>query len=1009
VLFSDLVGSTQIAARLDPEDWRDIDAQYQKAATAAITRFGGQVANYLGDGLMVYFGWPQAHENDAERAVRAGLAIVDEVAALNERLANAKHKVQLSVRVGIHTGSVVMGASGTEAGAFGEASSVASHIQTAARPDSVLITSSVHQLVSDFFLVEDRGALRIKGLDEPVPVYAVVQHAVGHRGSRGLAARTMTPFVGRGDEMLLLLNRWERAREREGQLVLVVGEPGIGKSRLVDEFRARIADQPHRWIECAGDQLLQSTPFHVVAQLLEQMVGWHIGENPRERIVRLERMLESARIKLNEAVPLIAEMVGLNVGDRYARLTLAQDQRRKRLLATLTALLLNTAHVQPMVVAMEDLHWVDPSTLEVMQTLAEQAATVPLMLLYTARPEFRAPWPMRAYHAQVTLTRLNDQDTREMIAGVVAREALAPDLVDAVVRRTDGVPLFAEELTRLMLEGDSRSAAHQIPATLRDSLTARLDRLGFAKEVAQVAAVIGREFSYELLRTVSGMTEENLQAALEKLADAELIYARGIAPDATYQFKHAFIQDAAYEALLRSRRRELHHRVAQAITNDLPAAEEEHPEVVARHWASAGETERAVVSWRKAADSAFERHAFKEAEEAYRRALDLVATLPESRERDSRERELMNRFAQVLQVTQGWAAPEAASAAARARELAERSGDLTQQVLQMTGSFATVLTKGDLRGASKVADEILELAEREGSPTTLGSAHACQVTVCYCRGDLAKAEAHFISGAEMFEASTKVVPSVLGSFGVASHVAWMLGNAETALERMRHAIATAVALKSPFELAYAQYLAAALQLFLREFADAKAVAQAAVALADEHGYRQYGSGARIFLGLAETALGSRAEGMPKIEAGLLGLVESETKIMTTLYLSWIGVAQWLDGNIPQALATMESALEANPWELSWRPDTIRLRGELHRKLGHPEEAERDFREAVALAHSIGAKAWELRAAMSLARTLRKRGHTAEARELLTPLYHSFTQGFDTPDLKDAQSLLAALG
>jgi class 3 adenylate cyclase/tetratricopeptide (TPR) repeat protein len=1005
VLYCDLVNSTEISSHLDLEDWREFAASYQRGAADAVTRFGGHVAKHLGDALMVYFGWPEAHEDDAERAVRAGLAIIEEVAALSGRLAR-EHQLRLAVRVGIETGAVLMGhVSGAEASVFGDAPSVASRVQSAAEPDSVLITAAVHELVSGRFVLEDRGVQQLKDVKHSLHLYRVIRPAIARRRTHGAAVRALTPFVGRAEEMRLLVNRWERAREGEGQLVLVTGEPGIGKSRLVEEFRARIADHPHLWIECAGEQLFQGTPFHAVTQILTQGLGWRGDESPEERFAQLEKL---AGLKPEEAVPLIAELLNLSVPDKYPPLALDPDQRRRRLIVNLTAWVLNTARRQPVVIAMEDLHWVDPSTLELTQTLVEQAATAPLMLLYTARPEFHPPWPLRAYHARITLSRLNDRHTREMVTGVVARAALAQDLIDAVVKRTDGVPLFAEELTRLILEGHARSVAHEIPATLRDSLAARLDRLGPAKEVAQIASVIGRDFSYELLQAVAAIPEGELQAALEKLADTELIYARGIAPEASYQFKHALIQDTAYEALLKTRRKELHRRVAEEMTTKFAAQAEEHPEVIARHWDQAGETERAIAAWRKAADAVFERRAFKEAENAYRQALAILRTLPESAERDGREWVLMNRFAQVLQVTQGWAAAEAAAAAERACALAEKSGDLAQLVLQMTGSFATAITKGDLPAASAVADRILELAERDGSAAVLGSAHACQVTACYCRGDLSGAEKHFRSGAPMFEVSAREVPSVLGSFGVAGHVAWMLGNADLARDRMRRAIEGAVALKSTFELAYAQYLAAALQLFMREFGDAKTSASTAVALADEHGYRQYGSGARIFLGLAEAALGNPAEGMPKVEAGLRDLTETGTGIMMTLYLSWIGVSQWLDGKVPEALATIEKALQVNPAELSWRPDTIRLRGELHWRLGHTQQAERDFREAIAVAQKIGAKAWELRAAMSLAKTLRKRGEIIQARELLAVLYSGFTEGFDTPDLKDAKSLLTEL-
>jgi len=497
VLFCDLVNSTEIAARLDPEEWRDIAARYQRSAGEAVMRLGGHVAKYLGDGLVVYFGYPQAHEDDAERAVRAGLAIVDAITLLNEQSA-----VKLAVRVGIHTGSVVVGqGGGKEADVFSDAPNIASRVQGVAEPDTVVITAPVHRLVSGLFVVEDRGAHALKGIEFPMQLYRAIQPSVVRRRTHGSAARALTPFVGRDDEMRLLLSRWERACEGEGQLVIVAGEAGIGKSRLIEEFRARIKPDPHLWIECAGEQFFENTPFHAVTQMLNQGLGWRGDESKEERLLQIERSLELSGMKLGETVPLIAEMLNLPVPEKYPPLMLAPDQKRKRLLAALAGWVFGATRTQPLVLVLEDLHWVDPSTLELQHTLVEQAATARLMLLFTARPEFRAPWLMRAHHAQITLNRLSDRQTREMVAGVAARSALAKDIIDTVVKRTDGVPLFAEELTRLILEGDGRSVAREIPATLHDSLTARLDRLGSAKEVAQVAAVIGREI---LLRVASG-------------------------------------------------------------------------------------------------------------------------------------------------------------------------------------------------------------------------------------------------------------------------------------------------------------------------------------------------------------------------------------------------------------------------------------------------------------------------------------------------------------------------
>jgi class 3 adenylate cyclase/tetratricopeptide (TPR) repeat protein len=991
VLFCDLAGSTEISARLDPEEWREIEGDYLGGVAEAITRFGGYVAKYLGDGVMAYFGWPEAHDNDAEYAARAGLAIIDAVDALNRRNGQDR-RPRLSVRVGIDRGNVVIGkGGGSDSEIFGDTANIASRVQSAADSDTVIVTLAVNRLLSGQFVVEERGAHQLKGIAEPVELYRIVRISGARSRLAASAVHGLTPFVGRADEMGLLWNRWERASDGDGQVVFIVGEAGIGKSRLVRQFRERLAGTPHTWNECSGASYFQNTPFYPITDMLQQGFAQRGDATDEEKLAELERDLELAGLKLAEALPLVAPMLNVPVGEKYPPLTLSPEQKRKRLLATLAVWLFGVARAQPTVMAFEDLHWFDASTLELMQLLIEQGARSPLLVLYTARPGFQAPWKLRAHHTHLTLNRLTARDVRELVEKVVATNALSGEAIEKVIERTGGVPLFVEELTRAVLErGDAKPDPHEIPATLHDSLMAR-------------------EFSYALLFAVSTMAELDLQSALAKLGDAELIYARGIPPEATYSFKHALIQDAAYEALLKSRRRELHRTVARALTEHFPATVDTQPEVLARHWTEAGEAEPAIAAWRKSGDATFERHAFKEAEEAYRQALAILRALPESRERDGRELELMNRFAQVLQVTRGWTAPEAADAAAHAQALAEKSDNLAQLVLQMWGSFNTVLIRGDLPAASAFADQMLDLAVREGSPATMGIARASQVETCYFRGDLSGAEKHFTAGVHLFEPAARKFPAALGTgFGLGSHVAWMLGYADVARDRIRHAIAGATDLKSPFELVFAQYLAAALQLFLREFAEAKAAASAAVALSDEHGFQHYAAASRVILGLAEGALGHLGSGMPIVNLGLDALNEIGAEIAMTLYLGWVAVAQSLDGKVPEALATIENALHVNPEELAYRPEALRIRGELRLKSGQTDAAEGDFRDAIALAQKIGAKAWELRAAMSLAQVLRKRGDVPEARDLLTPLYASFTEGFDTADLREAKALLDEL-
>jgi class 3 adenylate cyclase len=717
VLFCDLVGSTEIAARLDPEEWRETVAAYHRAAAAAITRYGGQVAKYLGDGVMAYFGYPQAHDNDVERATLAGLAIIDALSQLNEQSDSLPLKgggpgrgsrPKLIARVGIDSGAVVVGAGASEdTDVFDEAPNIAARVQTIAEPGTVLITDAAQRLVAGLFMVEERGAQVLKGIERPLQLYHVIQPS-GVRGRLQAAAavRGLTPFVGREDELHLLLTRWEHTRDGEGQVALVIGEAGIGKSRLLQRFHELIPNAPHVWLEAAAAPFFQHTPFHAIAELLRQLVGqaslpandvgqpfqavsltgWKAGPTaarattqspiaqnrdsapspyplpsvtltsplpqlsgrgtgtsgrgadptPEEQLAQLESALVLVGLKPAEAIPLIAPMLNLPLTAQYSPSPLPPEQQRRRLLATLVQWVIGTAGVQPLVIATEDLHWADPSTLELIQLLVEQGATARLLLLYTARPEFRPQWPLRAHHTQLTLNRLNARDVREMIAEVAARNALASETIDTVVERTGGVPLFIEELTRSVLESGAKLAAREIPATLHDSLMARLDRLGTAKEVAQVGAVIGSEFSYDLLSAVHAIAEADLQQALRNLADAELLYERGIAPDATYQFKHALIRDAAYEALLKSRRKELHGQVARTIDEKFPILKEAHPEVLARHWTEAGETEQGIVEWSRAGTTAEARNAAWEALDSYQRAVELLKMLPESPERDRR-------------------------------------------------------------------------------------------------------------------------------------------------------------------------------------------------------------------------------------------------------------------------------------------------------------------------------------------------------------------------------------
>ena len=1030
VLFCDLANSTGIAAGLDPEEWRDAVAAYHGAASEAITRFGGYVAKYLGDGVIAFFGYPEAHDNDAERATRAGLAILHAITKLNEQVTRPR----LSARIGIDSGAVVVGAGvDEETDVFGDTPNIAARVQAAATQDTVLITAATHRLLSGLFVVEDRGLQSLKGIERPVRLYQVVRPS-GARGrlEAAAAARGLTPFVGRDDELRSLLKRWELVLDGEGQVALIVGEAGIGKSRLVQRFHEQIAAIPHTWVEAAAPPFYQNTPFYPVSEVLHQLV-WqqnldrsalgevqiedqkHDRENalPRDKLVDeelalLESGLALAGVRPAEALPLIAAILNLPLPANYPPSPLPPEQQRRKLLAALIELLLGAARTQPLVLVIEDLHWADPSTLELIQLLAEQTVATRLLLLFTARPEFRPQWPLRPHHIQINLNRLSTGNVRTMVEQVAAQAAFSQEMLAAVVERTGGVPLFIEELTRAVLESGRESLAERtIPATLHDSLMARLDRLGPAKEILQIGAVIGAEFSYQLVREVRPIAEPELERALRAASDAELLYARGVPPEATYRFKHALIRDAAYEALLRSRRKELHRLIAQNIDEKFLELKKIHPEMLARHWAEAGETERAIPEWLKAGKRDEACSAFEEAQASYRRALALLALLPETPERDLQELELQQSLIRLLFISRGYTGREAIEAADRAATLAEKSGNLRKFVNLIISRGISAAIGGDLRGATKIADRALELGSREGSPSLVGRAHLLQTIVRFYRGDLAGAEQHFTEGLKFFDhpAFRRVPGAAIAAFNYGAVTAWLSGRADLSRNRMAQMMAAADE-DNPFDLAFSGQLACELQAWMRAHDEAEASALRALGLAERHQFREIAAGVRCILGMVQAQLQRATDAVSLIRNALAELQEMGERLPNT----WLFLANAYErtGAIANALETVNRTSQQWPDMRVYQPEILRMHGELQFRKGGIELAEADFRDSIALAQNMGAKSWELRTSMSLARMLWNSGRLDEARAMLTEIYNWFTEGFDTPDLKDAKALLDEL-
>jgi predicted ATPase/class 3 adenylate cyclase len=1022
LLFCDLVGSTGLAARLDPEDWRELAASYLSAAAQAVERFGGYVAEYLGDGLAAYFGYPQAHDDNPHRAVLAGLAIIEAVGALNRGTAN-ESRPTLAVRIGIDNGPVVVGKSkGKGADVYGESPNIAARVQTVAEPDTVLITAAVHQLVSGLFIVEDRGEHPLKGIERPVRLYRVIQPS-GRRGRlAAAAARGLTPFIGREDELRAFLNRWELVREGEGQVILVVGEAGIGKSRLVQRFGEQIAGTPHMWLDCAAAALHQNTPFYTITDMLQQGIRSRGDRNAAERIGILEKSLELAGVRPSDAVPLIAPLMNLPVPARYPPLPMAPEQQRRRLLATIVRWALGTARIQPLVIVIEDLHWADPSTLEAIQLLAEQGPTAPLLLICTSRPEFRAPWPLHAHHAQITLNRLSPRSVREMVARLADRGALASDTVDAVVERSGGVPLFVEELTRSVLEGGGgKQVLHEIPATLHDSLMARLDRLGEAREIAQLASVIGREFSWGLLSAVAATEDEKLEAALRKLADAGVLFVQGIPPHANYRFRHALIQDAAYQTLLRGKRQQYHRQIAQAFERGLVGTAETQPELLAHHYTEADLKEQAIAQWQKAGYDAVQRSANAEAVSHLTKALEILKTLPESPSHAQQELALQITLGVPLMLTKGYAAPEVEKVYSRARELYQQVGESPQVFPMLFGLWEFYSTRAEYKTATELGEQLVSLAQSAQDSALLLEAYTARGNTLSFLGELVLARRHLEQAIALYNpkqhrshAFAYSQDPGVHSLSFATLALWLLGYPDQARKRSLEALALAQELSHPFSLAFALIHVLYVHRFSWEVKATQERAKELVALSTEHGFPITLAVGAAHQGWALAEQGLGEEGIIQIRKG----IETWRATGSTLYyqpflLAMLAEAQEKGALPEEGLTVLAEALAIvnKTGECFWEAELYRLKGELKLQsevqVGSEvqDEAEECFRKAIEIAQRQSAKSLELRAVMSLSRLLARQGKKTEARQMLADIYGWFTEGFDTGDLKEARALL----
>ena len=1034
VMFSDLVGSTALSARMDPEDLREVISAYQKCVAATVGRFGGFVAKYMGDGVLVYFGYPQAHEDVAERAVRAGLELVAAVSGLKTHAA-------LQTRVGIATGLVVVGdligsGASQEQAIVGETPNLAARLQGVAEPNSVVIAESTRRLVGNLFELEDLGAKELKGIAGQVRAWTALRQASVEGRFDAFHASGLTELVGREEELDLLLRRWSKAKSGEGQVVLLSGEPGIGKSRLTAALMERLAPELHtRLRDFCSPQHTDSALYPVISQM-ERAAGFAHEDTLQRKLDKLDALLAQTFTPQQHAA-LFAEMLSLPNDGRYPTLELTPQQRRQQTLEALTTQVEVLGRSNPVLMIFEDAHWIDPTSLEVIGRIVDRLRTLGLLLIVTYRPEFDPPWIGRPYVTALNLNRLGEREIAAMIERVAGNKSLSRSIRQDIVERTDGIPLFVEEMTKAVLEAEGEGAAEStittipspfigVPASLHASLMARLDRLGTAKEISQIGAAVGREFSYALLQAVVHKPEAELRSALDRLLAAGLLFRQGVPPHATYLFKHALVQDAAYGTLLREPRRSLHGRIAETLERQFAEVAENQPELLAHHYTEAGLTEKAADLWGKAGQRSLARSALVEALGQLTRALAQIATLPGTPALRREQIKLQVALINALHHVKGYAAAESKAAVERARLLIEQAEALGEPpedplllftVLYGVWAASWVAFNGDV--CRDLAAHFLALAETQGAigPRMIG--HRLMGLCLAVMGDFVKSREHFDQAIALYDAAkhrtfatrfgTDARVSVLSS---RSWTLWALGYPEKALADADQALKDAREIAQAATLMHALSFASWTHICCGNYAAAEAQADKVIALADQKGTVLWKALGMLGQGSALALTGKASDAVQVITAGLTALQATGATTFVPWHLSHLARAYTAANQFPDAWRCVSEAMAAmEKTKDKWLDAEVhRVAGEIALMSSESDAAKSEayFQRALAVARQQQAKSWELRASMSLARLWRDQGKPQQARELLAPVYGWFTEGFDTRDLKEAKALLEEL-
>lgn len=1038
VMFCDLVGSTALSSKLDPEELREVIREYQEVSAKVVNRFEGHIAQYLGDGILVYFGYPTAHENDAHRAVSSGLGIIEAIKRMNRRISEQKG-ISIEVRLGIHTGHVVIGDMGgvgkTEQLALGATPNIAARLEGLADSNSLVISTDTYKLVHKFFDCEESGLHELKGISEPMQIYKVhSENSVRSRLTVDQTGIDRLPLIGRSSEVTKILGLWNEAKESKSHILLISGEAGVGKSHLLQTITTKIVDDEGWLITHYCSPYHKNTAFYPVIDIIENVVlQFNPDDSAPDKISVIEEFLVQFGLDLNELVPLFSQLLSISLDESsYVSSSYSPQQQKQKLMGAFLTIYLQRAREHTLLLVFEDLQYADSTTLELINLLISQEPTSKILTILSFRPEFAPSWGMQAHLIPITLSNLSHNDVSAIVTELTGNISLPQEVVDEIIKKTDGIPLFVEELTKMVLEsglvkktdnhyeltGPLTSLA--IPSTLHDSLVARLDRMSAVKELAQLGATIGREFSFELIKAVSVMEESSVEDGLNKLVNAELLHQRGVPPTAIYQFRHALIQDAASQSLLKTQRQNFHQRIAQTLINQFPELVERKPELIAYHYEHAKIIDNAIVYWTKAGKKAQGRSAFEEAL-SY---LKMGSTLLKSRDLDEKssllELELLAIQSPIFTMTEGFASHKGFIAYSRIMELAEQREDHFRLFLALRGLTMYHLFGGKPQDAFDYAQQGLDLAEGFLDTETVVEANRLIGQVCIYTGEFDRSLDSFNKAISLYDpvahkSLIRMTGADPGIFSLAqsSHVLWYLGYPDQAIERVNQALSQAMDLELPYSQAISSFLFALVYILVGDVTKVHHEANKCISLCEKYGIHMFGSEVKNFLGWSLVEQGEKDKGLELIKNALSWRREKKIMSGTNIHLTiliniYLELNEYTKGLEVVAEAINVSSKYGDQLSLS---EIYRLKGELllaQVKNGEYESVEFCFQKSLEITRSQNAKSFELKSTMSLARFKQKQNKMQEAYKLLSEIYNWFTEGLETRDLKEAKTLLDQL-